>query len=89
VEWDETEQGWMLALAEYRADRCPGCSGQLSETTAEDAERAFVGEPPHRCHKCTAIAIKQAEYQKTAPWPQALLWSARRSFRTKPTLRQT
>lgn len=67
---------WMVALATYRADQCPGCSGQLTETTAADAEHRYVADLPHRCHRCTAIAIKQGEY-KDAPHPHALLYPVR------------
>lgn len=74
-EWDEEQQGWMLALAMYRAE-LHDCGHLLSDTTDPAAESAYTVGPPTRCHACTAIAIRQQDY-KDARHPSALLWSAR------------
>lgn len=69
----------MLALHELQADHCPGCGGVLSETTAAENEGAYQVDPPHRCHRCTALADAREPYQdpKRTAHPQALLWIAR------------
>jgi len=72
VEWDEQEQGWMLALAEIRDDTCRGCGGALSETTLKENEHQYQVGLPHRCHRCTALA--QAQDKHDGPHPQALHW---------------
>jgi len=66
----------MIALHAYRST-LHSCGHSLEESTAEDAEGAYRVDPPTRCHACTAIAIKQAEYTET-PQREALLWHATR-----------
>lgn len=66
----------MVALAEYRAG-LHSCGHPLIETTDPENEGRYVGEPPTRCHACTALDIKQQDYTKT-PQPHALLWRVRR-----------
>lgn len=75
VEWDTDQQGWMLALAALEMDTCGGCSGRLSETTAQDVE--YLPNPPVRCHKCTALQIG-ADKAHNNPHSQALLYTARK-----------
>jgi hypothetical protein len=75
VEWDDGQQGWMLALAALDIDKCDGCGGRLSETTAKDAE--YVPNEPIRCHKCTALHIG-VENARNRHQPHALLYTARR-----------
>lgn len=75
-EWDELEQGWMVALAEYRARICPGCGGDLLETLGHEDWEAL---PPVRCHKCTVIAISQERFD--GQHPHALRWGAKRQGR--------
>lgn len=73
VEWDDDQQGWMLALSALEFDKCGGCGGRLSETTASDVE--YVPNPPIRCHKCTALHIG-AEKSRELRQPHALLHTA-------------
>lgn len=65
----------MLALSGLEADRCGGCGGRLTETTAPDAE--YLPNTPIRCHKCTALHIG-AEQHRNSPHPHALLHTARK-----------
>jgi hypothetical protein len=58
AEWDEGQQGWMLALAMYRQLTCDGCGGWLPETTRHPAEEYEV-PAPYRCGACTALQIRQ------------------------------
>lgn len=62
AEWDPLEQGWMLALAMYRATRCPHCGGDLAVTTAPENEERFRAEPPLQCFRCLAFARDHADY---------------------------
>lgn len=76
-EWDEEQQGWMLALHQLEAEECSRCGGDLTETTDPANEFAYRVPPPARCHRCTAIGVKQHsdEYKDTRQM-QALLWTA-------------
>ena len=74
--WDDDDRELALALHDYEADQCPGCGGQLSITTAPEAEERFAPGPSYRCHRCTAMA-QAAELRKDAPSPTALLHTAR------------
>ena len=56
-EWDETDRALVLALAEYRADLCPGCGMPQSDYLHE------VGKPAPKLtlnySVCTACVAKQ------------------------------
>jgi tRNA(Ile2) C34 agmatinyltransferase TiaS len=72
VEWDEREQGWMLALGEYRDTRCPNCGRDIRECTAPEADGKYEVPPAARCHATTALSIAQKAF--TNPQPEAMLW---------------
>lgn len=61
VEWDDDERSWMLALAQVKADACPGCGGHLPETTALANDDGYVAGEPLRCHRCTALEIRATQ----------------------------
>lgn len=63
AEWDEQEQGWMLALYAHRATLCPRCNGSLVETTKPEHEYAYEADLPYTCHRCTAFARSYATYE--------------------------
>ncbi len=71
-EWDEEQQGWMLALSEYRAGVCNQCGHHLRDTTDETHD--WLVPPPARCFACDAIA--QAQQADKRLRPEALLWRA-------------
>jgi len=75
-EWDDEQQGWMLALAVWRANRCPNCGRDIRECTDESAD--WHVPPPTRCHVTTALAIAQQQYYRDSPHPHALLWRVER-----------
>lgn len=75
VEWDETQQNWMLALADYRAGLCPNCGRHLSVCTATENEGKFKVGLPTRCHATTAVEIAQKDLDKYK-YPRALMFSA-------------
>lgn len=87
-EWDPHEQGWMLALAEWEAGRCPVCGGDPDECWAAESERAYEVPLPIRCHRATAIAAARKEYDTNSDVraPGALIfWAERRGAGTWPT----
>jgi hypothetical protein len=61
-EWDEQSQAEMLALAVYRKRRCPGCGGDLEETTAAENEDHYRPELPLQCHRCVGLARAAEPY---------------------------
>lgn len=63
-EWDDLQQGWMLALALWDSTRCEGCGGDLRETTTHEYWRASVAA---QCHRCESIGAKQEKYAKDYP----------------------
>lgn len=65
-EWDEDEQGWMLALALYERQRCPDCGQYLPDSTEPlcDADgnvdpvatsRSWRAELVQQCNACIAL----------------------------------
>lgn len=82
-EWSEQDVAWLLALAEWRAGRCPACGGDLAECTAADADGQFEVAPPTRCHAATATSIAQRGY-RDSPQPEALLWRVKRRDVSRP-----
>lgn len=79
VEWDDTERGWFLALADYRATLCPLCGGPRDECMSPEAETAYEAALPVRCHKTTALRRGQkARQDKPGEHDDALLWGVQR-----------
>lgn len=66
---------WAFALLAYDDDKCPGCGGQLTETTDIHTDGRWRVDPPTRCHRCTALGTAQDRYRET-PHSHALLWNA-------------
>lgn len=77
-EWDEDELGWQLAYTRYEEETCPGCGGQLSETTDSSTEGDWTVPAPHRCHRCTSLEVVREQYNEQARHPHALFFSAYR-----------
>jgi hypothetical protein len=65
----------MLALAEYRVGLCPGCRGDLAETTTHAKWNPL---PPLQCHKCEALAVQQDQYGKDYKHLGSFRWAAKR-----------
>jgi hypothetical protein len=82
-EWDEEQQGWLLALALARQLTCDGCGGWLPETTATDPEE-YVVPPPYRCGKCTKLGIAQEAHAADHRHMHATRWSAERRSDGEP-----
>ncbi|WP_093573037.1 hypothetical protein [Amycolatopsis rubida] len=75
-EWTDTDRSLVLAYLDYERLVCRGCGGYLPETTSPDNEGSYHAEPPHRCHRCTAIEKQRKDYED-APQPSALVvWPA-------------
>jgi hypothetical protein len=86
VEFDENEQAEVIAYEEMLDNQCPGCGGQVDETTHPDNEGEYEVGPPTRCFRCDALQRAQEPYtrldQRTGKpvtrFPQALLWEVHR-----------
>lgn len=63
----------MLALAAWRASRCPHCGRDIAECTDPGSEGKYTAGLPHRCHATTALLIAQDQHQET-PQAGALMW---------------
>lgn len=75
VEWDDEQRDWMVALAAWEDALCPVCGGPIDECQSPEAEFAWKGAPPVRCHRTDAMLMwqeKAADYKR----PKALLWRA-------------
>jgi len=67
-------------------NQCPGCSGQIDETTDPEHEDEWHGEAPLRCFKCTARLQAQEPFllrnehtgKPLVAQPEALLWQVTR-----------
>ncbi len=71
-EWDDQQQGWMLALQHYRNGLCPSCGLPREECMALANDGRFKATAM-RCHATTARII-EAERYKDNPQPDALLY---------------
>jgi len=79
VEWDETEQAWMVALAAYRREEiCPLCGWPREVCQAAETEWGVTVPAPTRCHITTAIRRAQEGRagSGTGKHDDALLWGA-------------
>jgi hypothetical protein len=72
VEWDDEQRNWMLALHALDAQSCSGCGGWLPDTTAVERDGGYVADPPYRCHRCEALAIKRKKHLQNTSNPEAL-----------------
>jgi hypothetical protein len=65
----------MLALAEYRASRCPcGCGHNIAETTAPEGTHRWRARKV-RCYARDAmVAAQEAAQTKNVTRPEARLW---------------
>jgi hypothetical protein len=80
VEWDQTEQDWMLALDTWENDElCHLCGWPKDVCQAPETEWALEVPLPTRCHVTTAI--KRAQMARAADGggrhDDALVWGAR------------
>lgn len=77
--WDEQQRGWMLALDEYEATRCPLCGGDPDECSGDGSYGRWKAAGPRRCQKTHEVRVAQAARAKKVPdgvddHPEALLW---------------
>ncbi len=79
VEWDETEQEWMRALAAWRDEHiCPSCGWPKAICQDPMAEWYVEVPDPTRCHVTTALRRAQNAYSdRKGSNPDGLLWGAR------------
>lgn len=75
VEWDDTEQGWMLALERWRTERlCPLCGYPKDVCQAPEFTYRYDVDAPVRCRVTTAI--RQAQRGGDYADPDALIFQA-------------
>jgi hypothetical protein len=67
-EWDEEQQGWVLALAMWESFRCKQCGGDLHETAHPDndpgnphGKGVYRALPPAECYQCTALHAARSD----------------------------
>lgn len=63
-EWSEEDRELALALAEYEALLCPGCGGDLEETTKKENEEGYEPLPALICWKCVEGQRLEKQKQK-------------------------
>lgn len=75
TEWDPQQRGWMLALAEYRASRCPcGCGHDVADTTAKEGVHQWRARKV-RCHaRAAMLTAQQKAPNEPKDLPEARLW---------------
>lgn len=73
--WSDDDRELAMALAVFEADACPGCGGQIAETTSPENEERYEAKIQAKCHRCYALAIVQAQAEKL-PNPGSLLIGA-------------
>lgn len=72
--WSASDRAWALALAEWESSRCPGCNGDLEETTNPANEDRYAADAPVRCFRCSALQDRQAEYDDHPNRRAQVLW---------------
>jgi hypothetical protein len=73
-QWSDDDRGWVLALAEYEASRCPGCNGWLAETTDPANEFQYEADSAIQCHKCAALHTEQDRLKDHPKRAALVLW---------------
>jgi hypothetical protein len=75
TEWDAEQRGWVLALAEYRASRCPcGCGHNSADTLGEEVPGRWRVKRV-RCHARAAMIIAQEAAPNEPKYqPAARIW---------------
>lgn len=67
TEWDETEQGWMLSLEQYKNEKlCPLCGMPKEVCQAPYGTYVYSAGDPIRCNVTTAIRQRQKDDGETA-----------------------
>jgi len=64
-EWSDQDRGIAAALFDIEAARCPGCGGDLTETTVETPGRGWDVEHK-KCFRCEALHGVKDTYHKGA-----------------------
>lgn len=67
-EWDAQQRGWMLALAEFRASRCPcGCGHSVADTTAKAGTHEWRVRKVRCFARDALVAAQQAAAKDAKP----------------------
>ena len=62
-EWSDQDRGIAAALVDIESQRCPGCGGDLTETTVETPGRGWNVEHK-KCFRCEALHGVKDTYHK-------------------------
>lgn len=62
----------MLALQLYEECLCPGCSGNLNETTKTENDDAYRHQPPLECFRCQGFSRSHKAFEDH-PYPLSLI----------------
>lgn len=76
VLWTEEDRRWALALIVEEGEKCPGCGGQIHETTDPELEFSWHAEAV-RCHRCASQQREMRSHHRDGD-PAGLLVMARR-----------
>lgn len=75
TEWDDLQRGWMLALAEFRATRCPcGCGHHIDKTTAKEGTHQWRVRKVRCMARDAELAAQQKAPNEAKDRPEARLW---------------
>lgn len=75
TEWDGRQRGWLLALAEYRATRCPcGCGHNAADTTAKEGTYRWRARRVRCMARDAMVAAQQQASSKPEDRAEARLW---------------
>lgn len=64
----------MLALAAWRASRCPHCGNDVDVCSAPEESVRVSIPAPRRCHVSTELQMVASSVYKDVPFPRALLF---------------
>lgn len=72
-EFEQFDREHFEALADLKADSCPGCGGALSETGLDDGHGYEVDHIT--CQRCAALALAQHDFDReTKQRPEVNGW---------------
>lgn len=84
--WSDENRAWALGLTLREANRCPGCGGDLHETT--DPDYRWVPDTPITCLRCVGLSAASKATEKTDPHHRQILHTVRKVPRPKPKKRR-
>lgn len=62
-EWSEDDRGWVQALLSIQQAACPGCGGDLQETTRNDPDEGY-DVTQVACKRCQSLDLTRTAYHQ-------------------------